>query len=271
MKYILLSFVLLISGFAKSSEYLYDYVFFENSLMDGFHFYTKTQYTSPSWVKNARNHLPVNGHAFTPGNSLELTYISASEGYWYSEIQYCPVRGNDFFRVPQVLSLRLFTEKEIKKAALPEIAIRYEDSTYTKQLKLADYLEEDEKQIWHTISIPLKDFGLNEINDSNIKTLAAVAFYPGIKDGNQHTLYIDDLELLPENLPVVSELKTPQLNEAKAYERHIDIAWTPQNNGQIKYYRIYRSTDGANYTPVAIRRPWLNRFTDFVGETGYKA
>lgn len=271
MKYILLSFVLLIPGFAKSSEYLYDYVFFENSLMDGFHFYTKTQYTSPSWVKNARNHLPVSGHAFTPGNSLELTYVSASDGYWYSEIQYCPVRGNDFFRVPQVLSLRLFMEKEINRTALPEIAIRYEDSTYTRQLKLADYIQANEQQIWHTISIPLKDFGLNEINNSNIKTLAAVAFYPGIKDGNQHTLYIDDLELLPENLQVVSELKTPQLNEAKAYERHIDIAWTPQNNGQIKYYRIYRSTDGANYTPVAIRRPWLNRFTDFVGETGYKA
>ena len=272
MKYILLSFVLLVSGFANASEYLYDYIFFENSRMKDFYFYTKTGYTSPSWVKSARQHLPINNEiSFSPGNALELTYRSSSAGEWYAEVQYCPVRGNDFFRTPELLSFYLYSLTPISETALPQIAIRYKDSTYTKQLKLTDYIKEGEKQTWHKISIPLKDFGLSEVNDANIKTLAAVAFYPGIKDEKKHTLYIDDLELLPEKLPSVTTLKTLQLNEAKAYEKHIDIVWTPQNEEQIKYYRIYRSTDGTNYTPVAVRRPWLNRFTDFVGETGYKA
>ena len=37
------------------------------------------------------------------------------------------------------------------------------------------------------------------------------------------------------------------------------------NKGDIKYYRIYRSLDGANFEPVAIRRPWMNRYADFLG------
>ncbi|WP_348537111.1 glucoamylase family protein [Parabacteroides sp. PF5-9] len=240
--------------------------------MKGFHFYSKTEYTSPSWVKSARQHLPINTDvAFSPGNSLELTYNSFLSGDWYSEIQYCPVRGNDFFRVPDILSFQLYSETDLNETALPQIAIRYKNNTYTKQIKLTDYIKAGKEKTWHKVSIPLKDLGVENINDSNIKTLAAIAFYPGERDGKQYTLYIDDMELLPVNLPKVSVLKTPELKQAKAYERHIDIVWTPQQDEHVKYYRIYRSLDGTNYTPVAVRRPWLNRFADFVGKTGCKA
>lgn len=254
------------------TEYSHDYIFFENSLMDGYYFYTKTDYTSPSWIKNARHHLPVGDTAFSPGNSLELTYISSPEGNWYGEVQYHTLRGNNFFRTPGVLSLQLFIQQETTDFnALPEIAIRYTDSTYTKQLKLADYIPEKKGKTWHNVTIPLKDFDIGTVDDTNIKKLAAVAFYPGMKDGKQHTLYLDDIELLPETLPSARSLEKPVLKQVKAYERHIDVVWTSQANEEIKYYRIYRSKDGTNYTPVGIGRPWMNRFTDYVGETGYKA
>lgn len=254
------------------TEYSHDYIFFENSLMDGYYFYTKTDYTSPSWIKNARHHLPVGNTAFSPGNSLELTYISSPEGNWYSEVQYHTLRGNNFFRTPGVLSLQLFIQQETTDFnVLPEIAIRYTDSTYTKQLKLADYIPEKKGKTWHNVIIPLKDFDIGTVDDTNIKKLAAVAFYPGMKDGKQHTLYLDDIELLPETLPSTRSLEKPVLKQVKAYERHIDVVWTSQANEEIKYYRIYRSKDGTNYTPVGIGRPWMNRFTDYVGETGYKA
>ncbi len=41
--------------------------------------------------------------------------------------------------------------------------------------------------------------------------------------------------------------------------------------GYRNYYRIYRSFDGITYQPVAVRRPWMNRYTDFLGEVGKKA
>ena len=92
MKHIALLTTLLLSASLQAVEKPYDYVFFENSLMKGDYFYSQAKYTSPSWIKNARHHLPVAGSvAFTPGNSLELTYVSAPGGDWYSEIQYCQI------------------------------------------------------------------------------------------------------------------------------------------------------------------------------------
>lgn len=245
MKHIALLTTLLLSASLQAVEKPYDYVFFENSLMKGDYFYSQAKYTSPSWIKNARHHLPVAGSvAFTPGNSLELTYVSAPGGDWYSEIQYCPVRGNDFFREPSTLSMQVRLRESMNAAALPNIAIRYADSTYTQYLNLRNYLKDTRPGVWHPVSIPLEDFGLNAVNDTNIKKLAAVALRPGTADGNEYTIYLDDIELLPASLPSVSALNAPVLQEAKAYERHIDIKWIPQSKEDIKYYRIYRSFDG---------------------------
>lgn len=272
MKHITLFIALLFSAGLQATESLYDYTFFENSMMKGNYFYSKVDYTSPSWIKHAGHRLPVNESVcFTPGNALELTYISAPGGDWYSEIQYSPVRGNDFFRTPSTLSLHIRLKEDMNAAALPALAIRYADSTYTNYLNLATYLKAPQAGVWHTVSVPLKDFGIVGMNDNNIKTLAAVALRPGAADGKEYTLYVDDVELLPAVLPTASSLKAPIMKEAKAYERHIDLAWTPQSVGEIKHYQIYRSLDGVTYQPVAVRRPWMNRYADFVGEVGRKA
>lgn len=255
----------------QAAERPYDYIFFENSLMKGDYFYSEAHYTSPSWIKHARHRLPVNESvSYTPGNALELTYVSATGGDWYSEIQYCPVRGNDFFRRPSHLSLQIRLKETTHADALPALAIRYADSTYTRSLPLKNYLKDSRPDAWHTVRIPLADFGIGPLNDAQIKKLAAVALRPGAADGQPHTIYLDDVELLPASLPAVASLTAPVHPEAKGYERHIDLQWTPAP-GEIKYYRIYRSFDGTNYHPVAIRRPWMNRYADFLGEVGKKA
>ena len=58
MKHIALLTTLLLSASLQAVEKPYDYVFFENSLMKGDYFYSQAKYTSPSWIKNARHHLP---------------------------------------------------------------------------------------------------------------------------------------------------------------------------------------------------------------------
>lgn len=270
--YLLFLVSLLSSGGIRADERCYDYIFFDNSLMKGNYFYTQATYTSPSWIKQASHHLPVTESAWsTPGNALELTYISAPGGNWYSEIQYAPVRGNDFFRPAERLSLQVRWEEETDIASLPEIAIRLADSTYTRYVNLHPYLTDTRLSTWHTLSIPLEDFGIGKLSNENIKSFAAVAFRPGAADRKLHTLYIDEVELLPAILPAVRTLTPPFLQEAKGYERHIDLAWTPANKEEIKYYRIYRSFDNQQFQPVAIRRPWMHRYTDFLGETGCTA
>ena len=59
MKHIALLTTLLLSASLQAVEKPYDYCFFENSLMKGDYFYSQAKYTSPSWIKNARHHLPV--------------------------------------------------------------------------------------------------------------------------------------------------------------------------------------------------------------------
>lgn len=255
----------------QATERPYDYIFFENSLMKGNYFYSEARYTSPSWVKQARHRLPVTQSvSFTPGNALELTYVSAPGSDWYAEIQYSPVRGNDFFRRPSHLSLQIRLKEMTDTAALPDLAIRYADSTYTSYLTMKTYLTNPHPGMWQTVRIPLRDFGIGRVDDTQLKKLAAVAFRPGATDGQPHTLYLDDVELLPDPLPAGSPLTAPSHPEAKGYERHIDLKWTP-SAGEIKYYRIYRSFDGKHYQAVGIRRPWMNRYTDFLGEVGKTA
>ncbi len=256
---------------SSSAEHLYDYLFFDNSLMKDRFYYSKTNYTTPSWIKNIQHKLPVSTIFFSPGNALELTYISSNEGNWYCEVQYQPIRGIDLFREPELLSLQLFMEEPFDINALPEIAIRYQDSTFTEQVKLSDYLTENSTRTWHNIQIPLNDFKMEAMLESDIEKLAAVTFHPGAKDGRQHTIYLDDIELLPNVPSVDSKLPTPHLKEVKAYERHIDLTWAPQDNQEIKYCRVYRSNDGIAYYPIGIARPWVNRYTDYVGIVGYSA
>ena len=171
MKHIALLTTLLLSASLQAVEKPYDYVFFENSLMKGDYFYSQAKYTSPSWIKNARHHLPVAGSvAFTPGNSLELTYVSAPGGDWYSEIQYCPVRGNDFFREPSTLSMQVRLRESMNAAALPNIAIRL-CGQHVYPIPKPEKLSERYTSRRMAFPYPFhwRIFGLNAVNDTNIK------------------------------------------------------------------------------------------------------
>src|ERR1700757_4477209 len=77
---------------------LYDKQFFVNSKMPGNYFYSDASYQSPSWIKNINNKLPVDDEIFfTPGNSLQLDYVSSDKGNWVADIIYHDVRGVDTF------------------------------------------------------------------------------------------------------------------------------------------------------------------------------
>ena len=202
--------------------------------MKGDYFYSQAKYTSPSWIKNARHHLPVAGSvAFTPGNSLELTYVSAPGGDWYSEIQYCPVRGNDFFREPSTLSMQVRLRESMNAAALPNIAIRYADSTYTQYLNLKKLSERYTSRRMAFRIYSFEGFRIKRRERYEHQEISGRSLRPGTADGNEYTIYLDDIELLPASLPSVSALNAPVLQEAKAYERHIDIKWIPQSKEDI--------------------------------------
>ena len=207
---------LMLPSLAGAVEKPYDYVFFDNSRMPGNYFYSRTDYQSPSFLKNSSSRLPVSDMCFSPGNSLELTYVSAKGGAWTAEVQYAPVRGNDFFRKPEVLSMNVLIGDDAT-GTLPDVALRYAalppagydftverdpvkaDTVLTAYVSLSDYVRPSSG--WQHVAIPFSDLGLEGFDDSNIKSIVAVSLRQSAADGKQHTIYIDDLELLPSELP----------------------------------------------------------------------
>ena len=277
--------IAMLSGMAFAAEKPYDYVFFENSRMDGDYFYSKAEYTSPSWIENSQKKLPVDTDCFSPGNSLRLRFVAAESGDWTASVLYCPIRGNDFFRHPDVLAFNL-KYANTDAATLPVVGIQYADSTRSKFVDVAKYVKPF-KDGWSRVEIPLNDMGValveknaktmgasnffnvSEIEVAEIKKISAVIFKQGAADGKEHTLNIDDVELLPKT-GAKSFLQVPEVLECKGYERHIDLRWKGDAQG-LRYYKIYRSLNGGEYKAVGIAKPWSDRYTDFIGKVGAKA
>ena len=268
----ILSGLWLFPVFLNASEPLFDYIFFDNSLMEGRYYYSQAVYQSPSWIKNAQQKLLVNEKEFySPGNSLELQYVSAENGDWCAEVQYRPIRGNDYFKKPAILSFQLKTAECLSSSVLPKIGLRYKDKSLTNFVSLENYIPYVESGKWQNISIPLSDFGCGDVDNNRIKDLAAVVFRQSQSDNQTHLLYVDDIEFLPTRNGSFLPLKMPELKGIKAFERHIDLWWEAENIENIKYIRIYRSFDGHTFVPIGIQRPRINRFTDFIGEIDKKA
>jgi hypothetical protein len=110
-----------------AQEPLQEKVFFANSPMDQNYFYSEVTYQSPGWIKNSNRRLPVSKKNFTPGNSLELEYVSAAKGSWRAKVFYHSLRGIDFFKPATHLVFRMYVESETLIGELPGLAISDKD------------------------------------------------------------------------------------------------------------------------------------------------
>jgi len=100
---------------------------------------------------------------------------------------------------------------------------------------------------------------------------SAVFFEQWLDDGAPHTLYIDDITVSDGNTGDTTPPPAPRGLSARGYKRHVDLVWDPVQAGDLKGYRIERSTDGQRFVPIAVRTPTFHRYTDFVGAPGRRA
>ena len=253
----------------KAQEPLHEKIFFANSLMKKNHFYSETTYTSPSWMKNESQKLPVTSTVFfTPGNALELNYTSADKGRWEAKIFYRQARGVDFFHPGTHLCFRLYIQSSKTAAAdLPQVAIGNRKTGELSYLSIQNFIKNIHHKKWLSIEIPLKEF---EATDSGKwQHLDVVAFRQASNDGKEHQLFVDQVELAsPERQS--RTLSAPVLKVAKGYERHVDISWNKVDDPSIKYVKIYRSSDNKLFYPVGIQSPFISRYADYTDTTGTK-
>ena len=243
-----------------------DKIFFDNSPMTGSYFYSEVTYTSPSFLKNRRHKLPVNDQQFfTPGNSLELNYVSAKTGNWQAGILFHPQRGINEFANAVSLTLRLYVQsKSTTKTDLPLIGIgnRKKEETLSF-IPLQNYVSGLVYNQWISVKIPLDKFAFA----ADKKAIDQVVFKQNNTDGKEHALFIDQVELVPDYPQAALDIR-PQIALATGYEKHVDISWKPVTDDNVKYVKIYRSVDGRSFYPVGVQLPIYNRYADFTGETG---
>lgn len=255
---------LLFFSAANAQEYEYPYAFFTNSPMAADYFYSHTEGAA---IENISGRLPVvNDHFHTPGNALLLRYRNFPSGSWAASVYYHETRGKDHFKKSSLLSFWIYRslEKNAQKE-FPLLQLKKKDSSLTASFKLTNI----QVNRWQNIRIPLTAFGIS--GDFDPVDFAAVVFsYKGGREQSLHTFYIDDIEFVPElNKPV--QLIRPVIQSASAnYPMHVDIAWDKTKDENIRLVKIYRSEDGKLFTPVGIQQSYINRYTDYTGETGRK-
>ena len=264
---LLIKLVLIVIFFAVNTllclgqEQPYQKVFFENSKFEESFYESETNYSGNSWIENVRSKIPVSDKfSFTPKNSLKLSYVSSNDGNWSATIHFDKVRGMDFFKNADKLSFWLYVEDESAIEALPQMSIHVKDNKSSKSITIDSYVETKTGN-WQRVLIPLDSFS----TEIDIQSINDIQFSQGNNSKDLVTIYIDQIELISDSNTKTSQ--SPILNNAQAYEKHIDISWENIKDSAVRYVQIYRSTsDSKDFKLVDVQNVWISGYSDFVNE-----
>lgn len=251
---------LLFSILSTAQEYEYNYSFFTNSAMAGDYFFSSTGSSGNAFIKSSHGKLPVNETiVHTPGNSLQLIYKNGSDGKWTATIYRQEKRGMDHFKKAAFLSFWLFNAAATE---LPSVSLMKADSS----LSPAFDLRGTKLNHWQRVVFPLDAFA--GINGGKPGDIIAIVFSQAGKQGEkEQAIYLDDIEFLSSDAAVgISAM--PVITSSKGYAKHLDISWKKITNKNIRLVKIYRSAGGQPYQAIGVQQPYINRYTDYTGETG---
>lgn len=257
----------LISFSSIAAENPFDFVFFRNAMKTGMYPYSKVEYSGYSWVKNMQKHVVVRSEEYvTPGNSIELTYKSSPNGMWRATIEYPEIRGVENFNDPEYLSM------SVKGELYASVSLVFKGARRGSSAEVSAAQVYELGNGWKELRFPMAAFGLADMKGSQLMSIVGLTFSQNDDtDDVEHTVFIDDIEILGGRGGLKLRKDAPKIVEAVGFERHIDIRWTRPEDSAVKYYKIYRSFDSKNYEPVAIRDAGRDRYTDFLGSIGTTA
>ena len=276
-----LSLVLALATFAHAAPTFHDsHVFFENSAATNAYYHSQAYSLSPSTLEAVDGKCPVDTQHFTsPGNSLRIKWKSARGADWQMTIR-MPMRiGPGLAVAGDTISLWVFSVEGLDHAAAP--LIRLYDAA-GKTLPDEPLLAPGQTLTagkWTRLDFPLPQFEwvYQNTNDSefNPQQLDRIAILQRLDDAKEHTLYVDDIRVVNGSRPGRSEhasarssttVAPPTRLTVTGQDSHCDLAWQPSESTRILSYRIYRSLDGENFTPLTTRPRDSTRAVDFLGQ-----
>lgn len=245
----------------------YPEVIFDNSLGTGSYAKSVVSYKGDSWVENVNHRLLTSDTLFfTPGNSLSLRYISAANGSWTTKINYNRQKSNYRFNDSDQLSFFIYiNSNDTKIADLPKLYINQREGT-TDTISLDKYIVDYAPKKWLQVKIPGKVF--SKIKKESIVT--GVGFVQNKSSQLEHHVFLDQIEFLPGRLTDVRLNIPAVLTDAVGYDKVVHLKWQMPLSPNIRYVKLYRSSNGKDFVPISIRPINLQSCLDVVPKIGDK-
>lgn len=221
-----------------------DYTLFTDCRTPGGYFYSNTNTTGTSWVKNLSGKLPnVATPAFTPGSALELSFNGQPAGRWEAKVLRHPIRGLEEW------DNGVFIQKRATPFGRPDYLQLRVYSTGETPFKANNTTIQPLPGRWITVKLPLK---IQRAED--LKEIVFEQSQPG-----ENQVFLDDLEVRQNDPPPLSE--EPQLLEATGLEKHVELRWKPTHARAVLIER--------NGVPVGAQTRLYSRYTDPVEPGNY--
>lgn len=245
---------------------------FENSLSYRSFYYSEGSFVSPSERELIDGKFPTDGtHYVSPPNSLRLKWRSQSGGDWLMTLKVKARYGTADFSGSS-LFFWCYSETDLPADESPLIYLKDVNDEGTPGIRLIGRLDKLPARTWTRIKLPFDSF-VGPIKQTRApqfdpRRLGRITIFQGLDDGKPHTIHIDEITVGDDVADNHNGPTIPSGLNAKGYDRHIDLTWTPNDDVGLRYYKIYRSFDGKKYTPVAIQKGSATRYEDFLGESG---
>ncbi len=267
---LLLGFLLL--SIATLAHGVQDRPAFENSLSYRSFYYSEGSFVSPSELELIDGKFPTDEtHYVSPPNSLRLKWRSQSGGDWLMTLKVKARYGTADFSGSS-LFFWCYSETDLPADESPLIYLKDVNDEGTPGIRLIGRLDKLPARTWTRIKLPFDSF-LGPVKETRApqfdpRRLGRITIFQGLDDGKPHTIYIDEITVGDDVADHHNGSTAPSGLNAKGYDRHIDLTWTPSKDVGLRYYKIYRSFDGKKYTPIAIQKGTATRYEDFLGESG---
>jgi exo beta-1,2-glucooligosaccharide sophorohydrolase (non-reducing end) len=247
------------------------HVFFDHGLNPAGYFFGTTDLIAPSELKQADRKPPVSTERFlSPPNALKLSWTSRSGGLWRMNLQprwYLNIARFLVFE-GDVLQMKLWAERDVPPDALPLLGLE-DHQEILDRVRLDHYLDRLPAGQWTTLQIPLDAFD-SKTADGRVqdpRRPTRIFFEQRLDDGEPHTVYVDDIRIVPTSVPDAAPPVTPAPLAARGFEKHIELAWERPETAPFTY-RIERSIGDRPFVAIATQQPIFQRHVDWLGEAG---
>jgi hypothetical protein len=261
------------SPLIATGQFAYDrHVVFDNSAGNAPYFYSHASAVAPSELAIEKGKLPVSSeHCVSPPNCLRLSWRSRFAGDWRASLNVFKQWGSRS-PVGDTLSFWVYSETDVSPDESPLVYLEDGKGSGTASIRLIGSASKLPGGTPTRVRLPFSSFKGQVESTSDVvfdpKQLRSITFVQGLDDGKPHTIYVDDVTVEDDDAKAAGTPGAPTGLTARGFDRHIELGWNATPAPNIRYFKIYRFSDGGRFEPIGIQKPHLARYEDFLGASG---